>query len=67
MSAAIHAYLNRTNLFLFFSFQLLFQKSKGTVQLAMELLDTEEENSDGPVDTEVDAWDLARDFSVLTY
>uniref|UniRef100_A0A8C2GEL8 SIN3 transcription regulator family member Ab n=1 Tax=Cyprinus carpio TaxID=7962 RepID=A0A8C2GEL8_CYPCA len=36
-------------------FKLLFQKSKGTVQLAMELLDTEEENSDGPVDTEVDA------------
>lgn len=33
-------------------FKLLFQKSKGTVQLAMELLDTEEENSDGPVDTE---------------
>ncbi|KTF79736.1 hypothetical protein cypCar_00016226 [Cyprinus carpio] len=32
--------------------QLLFQKSKGTVQLAVELLDTEEENSDGPVDTE---------------
>uniref|UniRef100_A0A673HA03 Paired amphipathic helix protein Sin3a-like n=1 Tax=Sinocyclocheilus rhinocerous TaxID=307959 RepID=A0A673HA03_9TELE len=36
-------------------FKLLFQKSKGTVQLAVELLDTEEENSDGPVDTEVDA------------
>uniref|UniRef100_A0A8C2CDP0 Paired amphipathic helix protein Sin3a n=1 Tax=Cyprinus carpio TaxID=7962 RepID=A0A8C2CDP0_CYPCA len=33
-------------------FKLLFQKSKGTVQLAVELLDTEEENSDGPVDTE---------------
>ncbi|XP_016102638.1 paired amphipathic helix protein Sin3a [Sinocyclocheilus grahami] len=33
-------------------FKLLFQKSKGTVQLSMELLDTEEENSDGPVDTE---------------
>ncbi|XP_016142716.1 paired amphipathic helix protein Sin3a-like [Sinocyclocheilus grahami] len=31
---------------------LLFQKSKGIVQLAVELLDTEEENSDGPVDTE---------------
>uniref|UniRef100_A0A673IJ23 Paired amphipathic helix protein Sin3a n=1 Tax=Sinocyclocheilus rhinocerous TaxID=307959 RepID=A0A673IJ23_9TELE len=34
-------------------FKLLFQKSKGIVQLAVELLDTEEENSDGPVDTEV--------------
>uniref|UniRef100_A0A8C2C672 Paired amphipathic helix protein Sin3a n=1 Tax=Cyprinus carpio TaxID=7962 RepID=A0A8C2C672_CYPCA len=30
-------------------FKLLFQKSKGTVQLAVELLDTEEENSDGPM------------------
>uniref|UniRef100_A0A671Q6S6 Paired amphipathic helix protein Sin3a-like n=1 Tax=Sinocyclocheilus anshuiensis TaxID=1608454 RepID=A0A671Q6S6_9TELE len=36
-------------------FKLLFQKSKGIVQLAVELLDTEEENSDGPVDTEVHA------------
>lgn len=48
----------------FFSLQLLFQKSKGTVQLAVELLDTDEENSDGPVDTEVHAWDLAKGFSV---
>uniref|UniRef100_A0A672SJT8 Paired amphipathic helix protein Sin3a n=1 Tax=Sinocyclocheilus grahami TaxID=75366 RepID=A0A672SJT8_SINGR len=48
--SATHAYLNR--ICFFFSLQLLFQKSKGIVQLAVELLDTEEENSDGPVDTE---------------
>ncbi|TRY93571.1 hypothetical protein DNTS_016418 [Danionella cerebrum] len=33
-------------------FKLQFQKFKGNVQLAVELLDTEEENSDGPVDNE---------------
>ncbi|XP_052006215.1 paired amphipathic helix protein Sin3a-like isoform X2 [Xyrauchen texanus] len=33
-------------------FKLLFQKCKGTVQLAVELLDTEEENSDEPVEAE---------------
>ncbi|XP_051572105.1 paired amphipathic helix protein Sin3a-like [Myxocyprinus asiaticus] len=33
-------------------FKLLFQKTKGTVQLAVELLDTEEENSDEPVEAE---------------
>uniref|UniRef100_A0AAR2JK20 Paired amphipathic helix protein Sin3a n=1 Tax=Pygocentrus nattereri TaxID=42514 RepID=A0AAR2JK20_PYGNA len=33
-------------------FKLLFQKSKGSVQLAVELLDTEEENSDEPVEAE---------------
>ncbi|XP_072527230.1 paired amphipathic helix protein Sin3a isoform X2 [Salminus brasiliensis] len=33
-------------------FKLQFQKSKGSVQLAMELLDTEEENSDEPVEAE---------------
>lgn len=33
--------------------QLLFQKSKGSVQLAVELLDTEEENSDEPMEFEV--------------
>uniref|UniRef100_W5KBB5 Paired amphipathic helix protein Sin3a n=1 Tax=Astyanax mexicanus TaxID=7994 RepID=W5KBB5_ASTMX len=34
-------------------FKLQFQKSKGSVQLTMELLDTEEENSDEPVEAEV--------------
>ncbi|XP_026860564.1 paired amphipathic helix protein Sin3a isoform X2 [Electrophorus electricus] len=33
-------------------FKLLFQKSKGSVQVAVELLDTEEENSDEPVEAE---------------
>ncbi|KAB5525944.1 hypothetical protein PHYPO_G00146040 [Pangasianodon hypophthalmus] len=33
-------------------FKLLFQKSKGSVQLAVELLDTEEENSDEPMEFE---------------
>uniref|UniRef100_A0A8B9JE88 SIN3 transcription regulator family member Ab n=1 Tax=Astyanax mexicanus TaxID=7994 RepID=A0A8B9JE88_ASTMX len=33
-------------------FKLQFQKSKGSVQLTMELLDTEEENSDEPVEAE---------------
>nr|XP_046250036.1 paired amphipathic helix protein Sin3a-like isoform X3 [Scatophagus argus] len=33
-------------------FKLMFAKSQGTVSLAMELLDTEEENSDEPADTE---------------
>uniref|UniRef100_A0A8C1D007 Paired amphipathic helix protein Sin3a n=1 Tax=Cyprinus carpio carpio TaxID=630221 RepID=A0A8C1D007_CYPCA len=47
-------------------FKLLFQKSKGTVQLAMELLDTEEENSDGPVDTEVDMLSLNMFDSICT-
>lgn len=40
--------------FLFF-FQLLFAKSRGAVSLSMELLDTEEENSDEPADAEVRA------------
>uniref|UniRef100_A0A672MSK3 Paired amphipathic helix protein Sin3a n=1 Tax=Sinocyclocheilus grahami TaxID=75366 RepID=A0A672MSK3_SINGR len=47
-------------------FKLLFQKSKGTVQLSMELLDTEEENSDGPVDTEVDMLSLSMFDSICT-
>ncbi|XP_065145319.1 paired amphipathic helix protein Sin3a [Paramisgurnus dabryanus] len=33
-------------------FKLLFQKSKGSVQLAVELLDSEEENSDETVEAE---------------
>lgn len=33
--------------------QLMFVKSRGSVSLAMELLDTEEENSDEPVEAEV--------------
>lgn len=33
--------------------QLMFVKSRGAVSLAMELLDTEEENSDEPADAEV--------------
>ncbi|KAI4878092.1 hypothetical protein NFI96_027888 [Prochilodus magdalenae] len=33
-------------------FKLMFQKTKGSVQLAVELLDTEEENSDEPVEAE---------------
>uniref|UniRef100_A0A672JIP9 SIN3 transcription regulator family member Ab n=1 Tax=Salarias fasciatus TaxID=181472 RepID=A0A672JIP9_SALFA len=34
-------------------FKLVFVKSRGTVSLAMELLDTEEENSDEPAEAEV--------------
>uniref|UniRef100_A0A8D3CIH1 SIN3 transcription regulator family member Ab n=1 Tax=Scophthalmus maximus TaxID=52904 RepID=A0A8D3CIH1_SCOMX len=34
-------------------FKLVFGKSRGSVSLAMELLDTEEENSDEPADAEV--------------
>uniref|UniRef100_A0AAQ6AF94 Paired amphipathic helix protein Sin3a n=1 Tax=Amphiprion ocellaris TaxID=80972 RepID=A0AAQ6AF94_AMPOC len=33
-------------------FKLMFMKSRGSVSLAMELLDTEEENSDEPADAE---------------
>lgn len=33
--------------------QLMFAKSRGSVSLAVELLDTEEENSDEPADAEV--------------
>lgn len=33
--------------------QLLFMKNRGSVSLALELLDTEEENSDEPADAEV--------------
>lgn len=33
--------------------QLMFAKSRGSVSLGVELLDTEEENSDEPADTEV--------------
>uniref|UniRef100_A0AAQ4S0Z5 Paired amphipathic helix protein Sin3a n=1 Tax=Gasterosteus aculeatus aculeatus TaxID=481459 RepID=A0AAQ4S0Z5_GASAC len=36
-------------------FKLLFAKSRGAVSLSMELLDTEEENSDEPADAEVRA------------
>lgn len=31
----------------------MFSKSRGTVQLTVELLDTEEENSDEPMEVEV--------------
>uniref|UniRef100_A0A673JAE7 SIN3 transcription regulator family member Aa n=1 Tax=Sinocyclocheilus rhinocerous TaxID=307959 RepID=A0A673JAE7_9TELE len=34
-------------------FKLMFMKNKGNVQLTVELLDTEEENSDGPMEIEV--------------
>uniref|UniRef100_A0AAR2M0S8 Histone deacetylase interacting domain-containing protein n=1 Tax=Pygocentrus nattereri TaxID=42514 RepID=A0AAR2M0S8_PYGNA len=34
-------------------FKLMFSKSRGNVQLTIELLDTEEENSDEPVEAEV--------------
>lgn len=34
-------------------FQLMFSKSRAAVSLAIELLDTEEENSDEPADAEV--------------
>lgn len=33
--------------------QLVFAKSRGSVSLGLELLDTEEENSDEPADSEV--------------
>lgn len=33
--------------------QLMFIQSQGQVQLTIELLDTEEENSDDPVEAEV--------------
>lgn len=33
--------------------QLMFMKNRGSVSVAMELLDTEEENSDEPTDAEV--------------
>ena len=33
--------------------QLMFVQSRGHVQLTIELLDTEEENSDDPVEAEV--------------
>lgn len=33
--------------------QVMFLKSKGQVQLSVELLDTEEENSDEPMEAEV--------------
>ncbi|XP_028812536.1 paired amphipathic helix protein Sin3a isoform X2 [Denticeps clupeoides] len=33
-------------------FKLMFQKTRGNVQLAVELLDTEEDNSDEPAETE---------------
>lgn len=33
--------------------QLMFAKSRGSVSLGVELLDTEEENSDEPADSEV--------------
>lgn len=35
-------------------FKLMFLKSRGNVQLTVELLDTEEENSDGPM--EIERW-----------
>ncbi|XP_016393097.1 paired amphipathic helix protein Sin3a-like [Sinocyclocheilus rhinocerous] len=35
-------------------FKLMFMKNRGNVQLTMELLDTEEENSDGPM--EIECW-----------
>uniref|UniRef100_A0A673JF71 Paired amphipathic helix protein Sin3a n=1 Tax=Sinocyclocheilus rhinocerous TaxID=307959 RepID=A0A673JF71_9TELE len=35
-------------------FKLMFMKNKGNVQLTVELLDTEEENSDGPM--EIECW-----------
>lgn len=38
---------------LVWSQQLLFQKNKGSIQLAVELLDTDEENSDEPMEFEV--------------
>lgn len=38
-----------------FSLQLMFIQSRGQVQLTIELLDTEEENSDDPVEAEVRA------------
>uniref|UniRef100_A0A8C7Y3X3 Paired amphipathic helix protein Sin3a n=1 Tax=Oryzias sinensis TaxID=183150 RepID=A0A8C7Y3X3_9TELE len=34
-------------------FKVMFSKSRGTVQLTVELLDTEEENSDEPMEVEV--------------
>jgi hypothetical protein len=36
-----------------FYLQLMFIQSQGQVQLTIELLDTEEENSDDPVEAEV--------------
>lgn len=36
-----------------FLLQLMFIQSQGQVQLTIELLDTEEENSDDPVEAEV--------------
>lgn len=36
-----------------FVVQLMFVKSQGSVTLTLELLDTEEENSDEPAETEV--------------
>lgn len=36
-----------------FVVQLMFAKSQGSVTLTLELLDTEEENSDEPAETEV--------------
>lgn len=33
--------------------QLIFQKSRGSIQLAVELLDTEEDNSDEHAEAEV--------------
>lgn len=39
--------------FFFFFLQLVFSQSCGQVQLTIELLDTEEENSDDPAETEV--------------
>uniref|UniRef100_A0A671S5N3 Paired amphipathic helix protein Sin3a n=1 Tax=Sinocyclocheilus anshuiensis TaxID=1608454 RepID=A0A671S5N3_9TELE len=35
-------------------FKLMFMKNRGNVQLTVELLDTEEENSDGPM--EIECW-----------
>uniref|UniRef100_A0A8C7R4G3 Paired amphipathic helix protein Sin3a n=1 Tax=Oncorhynchus mykiss TaxID=8022 RepID=A0A8C7R4G3_ONCMY len=37
-------------------FKLMFVKSQGSVTLTLELLDTEEENSDEPAETEVCYW-----------
>uniref|UniRef100_A0A4W6ESG4 SIN3 transcription regulator family member Ab n=1 Tax=Lates calcarifer TaxID=8187 RepID=A0A4W6ESG4_LATCA len=39
-------------------FKLMFVKSRGSVSLAVELLDTEEENSDEPAEAEVRLWSL---------
>lgn len=43
----------------------MFVKSRGNVQLTIELLDTEEENSDEPVDAEVNIFTLSSNLHQL--